>query len=281
MKLAILVTCFNRVATTLKGLAALHSALDPIPELSYTIFLVDDGSTDGTGAAVRAAYPDINVIEGTGSLFWNGGMCRAYDAARQHGSFEAYLLFNDDVVAKPDGVAAMFSDFAEANATGPAIVVGSTLSPDGSQITYSGSRRIPSILQPRACQQVFPDGSLRAVDMPNGNFVLVPGHFFDEIGGLDPGYIHNHGDIDLGLVAKNRGVAVVLARSPIGICETNPMISDIFKHASIAKRWKMLQHPLKRPHDYSHFLLKHMPRPLYPFYMAAFHVKRIKSLFFS
>jgi GT2 family glycosyltransferase len=279
MKLAVLVTCFNRVKTTLRGVASLRDALGAIDDLTYKIFLVDDASPDGTGAAVRQAFPEIIVIEGTGSLFWNGGMCLAYRNARRHGSFDAYLLFNDDVVVDGDGVAAIFADYREANSVAPAILGGSTTSPDGAQITYSGYRRIPSIFRPRASESVPPDGSLRSIDMPNGNFLLAPGPFFESIGGLDSGYIHDHGDIDLGLVAKKHGVPVYLARRSIGVCEANPIVKIKFKNAPFWERWRMLQHPLKRPNDYQHYVRKHMPRVLYPFYMTAYHAYRVKSLF--
>lgn len=277
MRLAVLVTCFNRVKTTLSGLDALRAALDRIESLNYLIFLVDDASPDGTGSAVRKHHPEVHVIEGTGSLFWNGGMCLAYQTARRHGSFDAYLLFNDDVIVNPAGVAAMFGDFHEANARCASIIVGSTVSSKSFLTTYSGYRQT-SWLRPRGVIAVPPDGTLRDIDMPNGNFVLVPGPFFEEIGGLDPGYVHGHGDIDLGLVAKRRGLKVFLARSPIGFCEDN---AATYKSAGFAKRLALLRHSINRSGDFSHFVLKHRPLALYPVYMMVFHLKWLKSVLFS
>ena len=34
------------------------------------ILIIDDGSTDGTAAEVRARYPDVEVLSGNGSLWW-------------------------------------------------------------------------------------------------------------------------------------------------------------------------------------------------------------------
>ncbi len=48
---------------TLRSLAALFSAL-PEAELDASVHLVDDGSSDGTGDAVRQAYPSVSVITG-------------------------------------------------------------------------------------------------------------------------------------------------------------------------------------------------------------------------
>src|SRR4051794_16275211 len=97
MRLAVLITCFNRVETTLRGLRKLIEALDTIANLGFEVFLVDDKSPDGTGAVVKAAFPSITVIVGTGDLFWNRGMCLAFQSAQTRGPFDCYLLFNDDV----------------------------------------------------------------------------------------------------------------------------------------------------------------------------------------
>ena len=70
---AVLVACYNRVQVTLPNLGRLIEGLDRW-KADYQIFLLDDASPDMTGAKVREAYPQITVVEGTGSLFWNRGM---------------------------------------------------------------------------------------------------------------------------------------------------------------------------------------------------------------
>src|SRR5689334_2811781 len=135
MRLAILVACYNRVAITLRGLAALKSALDGISDIEYQIFLVDDASPDNTEDAVRACFPDIFVIRGSGGLFWNGGMCRAFEEAKRYSPFDAYMLFNDDLAITNDGLANAFDDFCTLNADKPSILAAATLGPDGLTIT--------------------------------------------------------------------------------------------------------------------------------------------------
>ena len=93
-KVAVLLTCHNRVEKTLKCLSKLFG--QQVDEsVKVTVYLVDDGSTDGTGIAVKDRYPDINVIYGDGSLFWNGGMHQAFAEALKVG-FDYYLWLNDD-----------------------------------------------------------------------------------------------------------------------------------------------------------------------------------------
>ena len=76
MKIAILMTCHNRRETTLRCLRGLPSDVE--------VYLVDDGSTDGTDEAVKATFPKVNVIRGTGNLYWAKGMELAWKTCLQH-----------------------------------------------------------------------------------------------------------------------------------------------------------------------------------------------------
>ena len=89
MKIAVLITCHNRKAKTVACLHALF-ANDLPKDYSLEIFLVDDGSTDGTEQAVRGRYPKVNIIKGDGNLYWNGGMRVAFADAIEQG-FDIFL----------------------------------------------------------------------------------------------------------------------------------------------------------------------------------------------
>jgi len=276
MRLAVLITSFNRKNVTLAGLKSLKDALDTVDDLRYRIFLLDDASPDGTANAVRSIFPDVDVIDGTGSLFWGRGVGWAYEAARRTGSYDAYLLFNDDMVLDPDGVRAFFADYREVNTRGPSMLGGATLAKDGSEITYSGFRKT-SVLRPLAGVRIVPDGTLRPMDMPNGNFLLSPGPFFESVGGVDPTYFMGYADIDLGLTARRHGVDLFLARKPVGFCDSNPLTESL-KTASFKERLKILNRPIFQFFGYSHFVLKFAPRILYPIYFLAFYIRRARLL---
>jgi len=81
-RIAILMTCHNRRETTLSCLKAVFKQVLP-ESVTFNVFLVDDGSTDGTGDAVRSYYPSVAVLEGDGSLFWNRGMRKAFAEAME------------------------------------------------------------------------------------------------------------------------------------------------------------------------------------------------------
>ena len=62
MKIAILLTVYNRKIETLKSLKHLHKTLSKHDDLHYEIFMVNDGCTDGTELEVERLFPNINII---------------------------------------------------------------------------------------------------------------------------------------------------------------------------------------------------------------------------
>jgi len=71
--IAVLMTCFNRKEKTVSCLDLLFR--NQLPRgFKLKVYLVNDGCTDGTAEAVVDEFPNVTVIEGDGSLFWNGGM---------------------------------------------------------------------------------------------------------------------------------------------------------------------------------------------------------------
>ena len=120
-EIAVLMTCHNRRELTLRCLARLPGQTHFRPE---NLFLVDDGSSDGTGDAVLAAMPQANVICGDGSLFWNGGMRRAWEGAIASGrKFDFVLWLNDDVELADDAFAMLVADADAVAPRGEAVIV--------------------------------------------------------------------------------------------------------------------------------------------------------------
>ena len=106
-KVAVLLTVHNRREKTLACLENCYRQIDSMKgddTYSFSVYLVDDGSTDGTSEAVLQTYPQTHVIKGDGSLFWNHGMRTAWDAAAADEQ-DFYLWLNDDTLMK-EGVKA-------------------------------------------------------------------------------------------------------------------------------------------------------------------------------
>ena len=111
MRIAVVMTVFNRRAMTLACLEALRT--QQVPDGTVDVFVVDDGSTDGTAQAVVQHHPDVRLLHGDGQLYWNGGMRLALAEAME-GDYDYYLWINDDTRLDDDGVRLCFCDRAAA-----------------------------------------------------------------------------------------------------------------------------------------------------------------------
>ncbi len=124
MKLSVVIVTYNRCATLLRTLERL-GANPRLPHDDMEILIVDNGSTDGTAAAVAAAWPAIQVLRRPGN---EGVSARnhAFDLAR--GCY--VLLIDDDSYPVGDAVerSMNYLDFR----AGSAAVVGRVVLPDGS-----------------------------------------------------------------------------------------------------------------------------------------------------
>jgi len=102
MLAAVLLTCFNRKEKTLSCLESIYAQSNK-EGFTLKVYLVDDGSTDGTSEAVKKNFPQVNVIKGDGTLFWNGGMRVAFSKAMEN-EHDYYLWLNDDTFIYPDSL---------------------------------------------------------------------------------------------------------------------------------------------------------------------------------
>jgi GT2 family glycosyltransferase len=210
IKTAVLLTCHNRKDKTLKCLNALFDATLP-SNYEIEVFLVDDGSLDGTGDDVKTQFPQANVIQGTGNLFWNRGMNLAWKKATEKSRFDFYLWLNDDVVLQKNAIKILMKNFR--NIGNPeSIIVGACRSGTG-ETTYSG---YISLTKKRILK---PSGELQLCEYFNGNVVLIPEQVFKRVGFLDPYYHHDQGDFDYGLRAKKMGIHSFVSSGFVGMCE--------------------------------------------------------------
>jgi GT2 family glycosyltransferase len=232
MRIAVLMTCHNRRETTLTCLKNLYDQ-----DLDFDVYLVDDGSTDGTGKAVKQHFPEINVITGNGTLFWNRGMRMAWQhAMAQNISYTHYIWLNDDTLLHDHALSRLLAYSKELQ--DKHIICAAINDPLLKTFTYGGKDVMS--------QPVPPNGSLQRVHYMNGNLVLVPKYVVDTIGVLDAHYRHHLGDYDYGLRAAKNNIQVYTTPEYIGSCESNKALKTRGRKpgTTLTERFRFLYSPL-------------------------------------
>lgn len=254
--IAVLMTCFNRRDTTMRCLRSIFDQ-HSIATFNVHCILVDDGSSDGTSAAVRQGFPEVTIIPEAGSKFWCGGMRIAFGKALREG-FDYYLWVNDDVT--------FYSGFLQRLISGAqiafdrdgqwGIIVGSCKDPLTGLVSYGGFRSQKRFL---GLKTISPGDDLLRCDTFNGNCVLIPSDVAGRVGNLSSGFSHSLGDIDYGLRAKKLGISSWVVPGFVGECEPNPAkgrwaSSDL----SIVQRWTAMKAAKGLPPaEYSVFVKEH------------------------
>ncbi len=221
IKIAVLLTCHNRKQKTLECLNALRRQKLP-DSAQIVIYLVDDGSSDGTVEAIRDLYPQINLLLGDGTLYWGGGMRLAFSEAMKT-EHDFYLWLNDDVLLAESAIKEMLTTYQEIKVRGSlkSIIVGSTKDPQTGTVSYGGFRK-GTWFRPLWFSRVLPGTTPSACDTMNGNCVLIPEIVARTVGNIDSSFTHAMGDLDYGLRACSNGCQVWLAPGHVGTCGYNP-----------------------------------------------------------
>ncbi len=159
--LSIVIISWNTRALTLACLGALGPAVAP---LRAETIVVDNGSTDGTPAAIRTAHPNVLLLESGCNLGFAAGNNAGLAAAR--GDF--LCLLNPDTLPAPGALAALVA-FLRAQPTigaaGPRL-----LNPDGSEQAVGFA--FPTLAQ--VFLDFFPFGGRFAASRLNGRYPDAP-----------------------------------------------------------------------------------------------------------
>lgn len=282
ISIAVLMASHNRKQKTLASLDAVFAG-KLNPDVKLRVYLVDDASTDGTAEAVSQAYPDVNIIQGSGNLFWNGGMrCAFAEALKSDADY--YLWLNDDTILYPDAIAKMLTTFeAIANQANPrAIVVGSTCDPDTGKLTYGGMVR-STWWHPLKFQLLPPTQDPQPCHTMNGNCVLIPRSVAQVVGNLDPNFIHSTGDMDYGLRVRLSGGSVWLVPGYIATCATHAKQDDYWENPNLSwrDRFKKATHAKGLPPgEWKVFTQRHAGL-LWPFYWGLPYLRLVLAAAFG
>lgn len=260
--IAVCIAAFNRRDRTLACIASLRRCELP-HGLGLDIYLLDDASTDGTADAVRDLHPDVTLLHGTGSLYWAGGMRRAYGAALEQ-DHAYYLWMNDDVVPRGDALTRLIDTERQLFERDGRhhLVTGGMWDPDEDAPSYGGYN-LASRLNPSRVEMVLPDADQpRHVDLTNANMLLIPNAVARVLGNIPSWYTHTLGDWDYGLRARRAHFGTSLAPGYCGACSGNVPWRRRWHAAGLTlrERYRRMLHPLALPFaPRARFLFSHFP----------------------
>lgn len=278
-RLAILIASHNRVDLTLRAIQAVEDLGRSVSGATFHVFLLDDASSDGTEHAVRSKHPEVRVTKGTGDLYWAGGMVKAFQAAREEGSFDGYVLLNDDVLIDLHAATRMVETWLHmAKSQTPPILVGAMRESVAGPPSYGGYRESSRLRLFTFEPVALVAGELVPCDTFNANFVIVPGVWFEAHGGLDRRYVHGIADFDLGLDARADGVPSFVFGEFVGICSRGRPRNESFVRRSRRERARMLFVRPFGPGPDLVFAWKHRPRVLFPLYAVRAVTARLVML---
>jgi GT2 family glycosyltransferase len=244
-RIAVIMTCYNRHKTTLSCLESVMSQ-DAYDASRIRIYLVDDASKDNTGGEVTRRFPQVRVIQGTGNLYWCGGMRTAWAEASEWDP-DGYLWLNDDTILLTGALGLVLGGFEAASRRfgRKIIIVGSTKDPVDGKWTYGGYR---------AAEPVMPGGGLEEIDTFNGNLVLVSRETFQSLGNLSDRFQHSFGDIEYGIRARRTGIKMLLVGSFLGCCSANIQDAWCNPRERLIRRWQIFHSPKGlRPSELAYF----------------------------
>lgn len=231
---------------TISCLTSLHKAKIP-NDYFYEIFMVDDNSSDGTAEAVKSQFSNVNIINGSGHLYWNRGMHLAWKTAISYKKYDYYLWLNDDVIINSNSILNLIKD---STIFPKSIICGSLKSKlDQNQITYGGRNSRGDL--------ILPSGKPRECKYINGNMVFIPKIVVKSIGILDPFYPHAIGDYEYGLRAIKTGYKCFVSSDFVGNCEKNVSLPKwCLSKVNLWERIKSLYSPLGNSHPYYFFVFQ-------------------------
>lgn len=242
-KVVLVAPVYNRRETTLQALRSL-AKIDK-SGLDVHIIIVDDGSSDGTSEAISQNFPDVQIIQGDGTLHYAGGTNRGISAA---------LIANPDYIVTMNDDAIYHEKFLQhlikASETHPRSIIGALLllwdephkvfQVDFKWKTSAGGWTQPE--NPTAFD--FPRNAFEVEGMA-GNCVLFPAEAIRQCGLMDEKkFPHGWGDIQYVVRMRRMGWRLLIEPKSLVWCEpnTNPKplhqlpVKDIFKILLVNRR---------------------------------------------
>ncbi len=103
----VIIPVYNRLKKTITCLKSLEKQ-NIYKDLR--IIIVNDGSNDGTKEYITKNFPQINIINGDGSLFWGGAINLGIEyALKKKKTGDWILILNNDIELTPETISRLIS----------------------------------------------------------------------------------------------------------------------------------------------------------------------------
>ena len=205
-------------------------ALRAQTDRNFRTIVIDDGSRDGTARMLRREFPEVEVVQGDGSLWWaestNAGIRRAL--ATKGGPV---VCLNDDTVPPADFV----SRLRRSMQRHPHAVISCAAVDLGTGVPVSGGEKVHWLLATHHSLLDNPAGVVEVTHAP-GRGLLIPDSVFERIGLFDSRRFPQYAaDYDFTHRARRAGFRIICDREVV--LQVRPAASGDAQNR-MEKSWK-------------------------------------------
>lgn len=275
VKIAAILTCYNRIEKTRRCLDSLfaaeyayNSACEAGKRVALAVFLTDDACSDGTSDMVRdiCKEHELHIINGNGKCYWAGGMRLAWsEALKQRERWNYYLLLNDDIKMRSNVFEELFNTHEYSiNTFGtPGIYSGITCDiKDHNVITYSGD--VFESSAKAKWRRLGPSDNPQIVHQTNANILLIAKEVVETVGIFCNGYIHGCADYDYCMNVAKHGFMTLITANVCGECEYDHIEdgqeTKRLMKMSLKERIEYVYAPTHSDKDYLLFVKRNIPQ---------------------
>jgi GT2 family glycosyltransferase len=197
---AIVVLNWNRWEKTLACLAS----LDELEYPRYSVVVVDNASSDGSVERIRAARPDVMLLESDRNLGYAGGNNIGTRHALAEGADFVWIL-NNDTEVEPGSLTAMLEDIPTADC---GIVSPCLLELESGEILATAGTGVEGIGEAIVCTGC--EEGYHPAERLMGASLLVRREVLEQIGLMDETYFHYFEERDFVERARRAGFGIGL-----------------------------------------------------------------------
>jgi len=214
-KIYIIVPVFNRKSFTRTFLECLRNQTFR----NFQTIVVDDGSSDGTAELITAQFQEVQLLRGSGNLWWTGAINMGIrHALEQAEKTDAILIINDDLEVDSHYIGNLHSTLQSM----PRTLVGSVVVDIKKPQTIHDGGRIVNwwyakfrILNSKRRLSDFDENHCVDVSLLTGWGTLIPVQVFRTIGLYDDRHFQQCGDTELPVRAQKAGFRLIVSYAAI------------------------------------------------------------------